>query len=108
MPRKSKKKSGSKPPEVEVIQSRPGRSERASKALAGEYNFDNCPTEYEDIKEQAVLLGKMSGYAFVMMAHRLLRIRNRKMYRADGYSSFEKFLAGELSISHVEVRVTWK
>ncbi len=98
MPKKRSDKRSRTEPKVEVLPAtRPNLG--IEKALSEEFDFKNCPEGYEEIKAQAIRLGRLSGYAFILMAHRLVQIRDRKLYKQDGYTGFGEFLTEELGIA---------
>ena len=59
--------------------------------------------DYASLKAEAKYLAGLSQAAFLQMARRLLIIRDRKLYREDGYSSFREFVDEELPISRSTV-----
>jgi len=63
------------------------------------FNFDNCPEDYESLKEEAKFLSTMTQYSFVLMAQRLKKIKDNKMYEKDGYPDFKRFVENEMPIS---------
>jgi len=63
------------------------------------FNFDNCPEDYQELKYEAKLLSDINQYSLVMMAQRLLKIRNQKLYSNDGYVDFQEFIEKELVVS---------
>ncbi|HOF00904.1 MAG TPA: hypothetical protein PK385_06405 [Spirochaetota bacterium] len=67
------------------------------------FNFDNCPEDYEDLKMEAKFLSGVTQYSFMLMAQRLLKIRDNELYKKDGYLDFSSFIENELSISRSTV-----
>ena len=67
------------------------------------FNFDNCPDDYESLKTEAKFLAGITQYSFFLMAQRLLKIRDRALYREDGYPDFKSFVERELNISRSTV-----
>ncbi len=67
------------------------------------FNFDNCPDDYESLKTEAKFLAGITQYSFFLMAQRLLKIRDKALYREDGYSDFKSFVERELNISRSTV-----
>jgi len=63
------------------------------------FNFDNCPDSYEELKFEAKLLSDINQYSLVMMAQRLMKIRNLKLFVNDGYRDFQEFIEKELIVS---------
>ncbi|OHD19672.1 MAG: hypothetical protein A2086_01750 [Spirochaetes bacterium GWD1_27_9] len=63
------------------------------------FNFENCPEDYEELKYEAKLLSDINQYSLIMMAQRLLKIRNQKLYTNDGYRDFQEFIENELLVS---------
>ncbi len=63
------------------------------------FNFDNCPDDYENLKEEAKFLSAMTQYSFLLMAQRLLKIRAGKLYLNDGYPDFKSFIENEIKIA---------
>ncbi len=63
------------------------------------FTFSNCPNDYETLKLEAKYLSNITQYSIVMMAHRLLKIRNEALYLNDNYTSFKDFVENELNVS---------
>lgn len=65
--------------------------------------LENCPDDYETLKEQAKKLVVSSAMSFMLLGQRLAKIRDEELYKEDGYSNFKQFIDAELSIgkSHV-------
>ncbi len=63
------------------------------------FNFENCPDDYGSLKEEAKFLSIMTQYSFVLMAQRLKKIKDNKMYEQDGYPDFKSFIENEMPIS---------
>jgi hypothetical protein len=63
------------------------------------FNFDNCPDDYDSLKNEAKFLAWNTQYSFILMAQRLLKIRDKHLYINDGYPDFKSFIQGELSIA---------
>jgi hypothetical protein len=59
--------------------------------------------DYASLKAEAKYLAGLSQAAFLQMARRLIVIRDRKLYREDGYGSFREFVDEELPISRSTV-----
>jgi len=70
-----------------------------NKKIVSIINFDNCPDDYESLKIEAKFLAGMTQYSFLLMAQRLLKIRDEKLYHNDGYSDFKSFIVTELSVA---------
>ena len=62
------------------------------------FNFDNCPDDYESLKEEAKFLAGMTQYSFLLMAQRLLKIKDNKLYEVK-YPDFKSFVEAELDVS---------
>jgi len=69
-------------------------------------NFDNCPDDYDTLKHEIIFLYGVSHYSFLLMAQRLLKIREDKLYLSEIdengnkiYLSFENFITNGLKIS---------
>jgi hypothetical protein len=43
------------------------------------FSFDNCPENYEDLKNEVKFLSKLSKHSFLIMAQRLLKIRDEEL-----------------------------
>ena len=67
------------------------------------FNFNNCPDDYESLKKEAKFLSKMTQYSFLLMAQRLLKIRDNQLYTGDGYDDFKSFIENELPIAKTTV-----
>ena len=67
------------------------------------FNFENCPEDYEELKTEAKFLSGITQYSFMLMAQRLLKIRDKELYKIDGYTDFRSFIENELSISRSTV-----
>lgn len=63
------------------------------------FNFENCPSDYKSLKNEAKFLAGMTQYSFILMAQRLLKIRNHQLYKEDGYPDFKSFITYELPIA---------
>jgi len=63
------------------------------------FNFENCPDDYYELKNEAKLLSDINQYSLIMMAQRLLKIRNLKLFTRDGYLDFQEFIEKELMVS---------
>ncbi len=62
------------------------------------FNFDNCPDDYESLKEEAKFLAGMTQYSFLLMAQRLKKIKENKLYENDGYLDFKAFVENEITV----------
>ena len=69
-------------------------------------NFNNCPDNYYELKNEAKYLAGISQYAFMLMAQRLIKIRDKKLYEKESdekgdqkYFDFKDFIENELDIS---------
>jgi hypothetical protein len=92
-----------KPKTDAPLATRTARVERAHERLTRMLNFDNCPEDYESLKFEAKYLAGLSGYSFAVMAQRLTRIRDGRLYEADGYPDFRGFVAAEIELSRSTV-----
>jgi len=63
------------------------------------FNFNNCPNDYESIKSEVKFFSSMLKYNFLLIAHRLVRIRDGELYKQDGYNTFKDFIENELHIT---------
>lgn len=64
------------------------------------FNFDNCPVnDYELLKVEAKFLCGISHFSFLLMAQRLLIIRDKQLYINDGYTDFKSFIIKEMKIA---------
>lgn len=61
--------------------------------------FGTCPDDYETLRDEAVHLGKLSGQAFLLMAQRLRKIRDLRLYEEGGYRSFKAFIESEMTVA---------
>ena len=66
------------------------------------YNFNNCPNDYDTLKKQAKFFAGLSQYSFMLMAQRLAIIQENELYKIQ-YSTFDDFIKSELSISIASV-----
>jgi len=71
--------------------------------FADMYNFNNCPADYESLKTEAKFLAGMTSYSFLLMAQRLMKIRDEKLYEQGGYNDFRNFIDNELTIQRSTV-----
>ncbi len=62
------------------------------------FNFNNCPDNYEDLKQEAKFLSGMTQYSFLLMAQRLLKIKENRLYEKDKYKDFKSFIENEMNI----------
>ncbi len=63
------------------------------------FSFNNCPDDYESLKNEAKFLAGMTQISFILMAQRLMKIRDRELYKVDGYNDFKSFIDSELKIA---------
>lgn len=63
------------------------------------YNFNNCPDDYQALKKEVKILAGINQYSFLLMAQRLKKIRDEKLYEADGYQDWNEFINNELPIA---------
>ncbi len=63
------------------------------------FNFDNCPDDYETLKKEAKFFAGLTQYSFLLMAQRVMKIRDEKLYQQDGYLDFKSFVENELPIN---------
>ncbi len=72
---------------------------KLQKTYISVFNFDNCPEDYQTLKNEAKFFSGMTNYSFLLMAQRLLRIRDNKLYKNDGYETFREFIDKEIALS---------
>lgn len=72
--------------------------ESLSSTFVEKYNFNNSPTEYHALKSEAKFLSEMTNYLFLLLAHRLINIKDGKLYEQQQYKDFNTYLDHELSI----------
>ena len=63
------------------------------------FSFNNCPEDYESLKNEAKFLAGMTQVSFILMAQRLMKIRDGELYKVDGYNDFKSFIDSELKIA---------
>jgi len=63
------------------------------------FNPNNCPEDYESLKNEAKFLAGMTQYSFLLMAQRLKVIRDKELYKEDGYDDFKAFIEKEINVS---------
>lgn len=63
------------------------------------FSLENCPSDYVSLKEEAKFLARMTQHSFVFMAQRLLIIRDKELYKEDGYKDFQSFIDNELELA---------
>lgn len=63
------------------------------------FNFDNCPEDYQVLKEEARFLAGVTQYSFLLMAQRLKKIRDEELYRQDNYPDFKTFIEKEMTVT---------
>jgi len=62
--------------------------------------LESCPDDYERLRDEAVFCSRLSAYAFFVMARRLVRIRDERLYATvGGYEHFVAFLEAELAVT---------
>jgi hypothetical protein len=96
---------------VEVVNGDPLMTPKEKEALFADlhkhylsvFDLDNCPDDYELLKIEAKFLAGLSSNAFILMAQRLKKIRDLKLYKEDKYKSFKDFVNGEMSISRTTI-----
>jgi hypothetical protein len=60
--------------------------------------FNKIPDDYASLKQEAKFLAGLHNASFVLMAKRLRKIQDEKLYQQDGYISFQDFVAGEMKV----------
>ena len=55
--------------------------------------------DYTQLKMEVQQLAKLTGISLLLIAQRLLIIRDEKLYQKDNYPNFETFIESELKIS---------
>lgn len=68
-----------------------------------QFTQENAPLHYQDLKKEVKFLEKIHAQSFVILAHRLKLIRDKELYKEDGYNDFKSFLENELSITRTMV-----
>lgn len=72
-------------------------------ALLSKYEYlfsDNeISDDYNTLKEEIKFLAGLTAISYVVMAKRLKKIRDEKLYLKDGYTKFEQFIEEELSLA---------
>lgn len=61
------------------------------------------PSVYEDLKREAKYLSDLNQISGLYMAQRLIIIRNKELYKNDGYTDFRSFIESELTLSRSTV-----
>jgi len=67
------------------------------------FNLDYCPEDYESLKAETKFLLGINQSSFILMAQRLKKIRDGKLYEQDGYNDFKSFIEKELPIAKTTV-----
>ena len=102
-----KKEEASKPATKPVVEKKEVAKKPVAKSVApftaSELTFDNCPDDYASLKAEAKELAVSSGTSFLLLAQRLVVIRDGELYKEDGYKSFSDFIAGEIKVSRSTV-----
>ncbi len=69
-------------------------------------NFENCPNDYEELKIEVKYLSGLTQYSFMLMAQRLMKIRDKKLYLEERdesgnikYKDFTVFVENEMQMS---------
>jgi hypothetical protein len=73
--------------------------EKMKHDFIGLFSFDNCPDDYEDLKREAKFLAGITQYSFVLMAQRLKKIRDGRLFTKDGYHDFKTFIEKEMPVN---------
>lgn len=72
-------------------------------ALVAKYEYlfseDTLSDDYFALKEEVKFLSVLTAVSYVVMAKRLKKIRDEKLYLKDGYVKFEQFIDEELSLA---------
>lgn len=63
------------------------------------FSSNIIPTNYKDLKNEAKYLADLNQVSGLYMAQRLCIIRDKELYREDGYKDFISFIESELSLS---------
>lgn len=67
------------------------------------FSSNIIPASYKDLKEEAKYLADLHQVSGLYMAQRLKVIRDRELFKEDGYLDFKSFIESELSITKKSV-----
>jgi len=74
------------------------------------FDIYNCPEDYDTLKLEAKFLAGITQYSFLLMAQRLIKIRDKQLYKlekddlgAEKYADFKTFIENELNVSRSTV-----
>ncbi|HNZ27674.1 MAG TPA: hypothetical protein PLG34_12260 [Spirochaetota bacterium] len=65
--------------------------------------FQECPTDYENLKKEALFFKDLTEKSFYLMAQRLKIIRDNQLYKIDNYDDFKSFIDNEIKINQSTV-----
>lgn len=60
---------------------------------------ENAPSDYQGLKKEVKELEKIHSQSFIILAHRLKLIRDKELYKQDGYEDFKSFIENELDLA---------
>lgn len=89
------------PKEYPIISNEIKSDPRSDLIEAGLNQFtpENVPNDYQLLKKEIKFLEKVHAQSFVILAHRLKKIRDEELYKQDGYFDFKAFVENELEIT---------
>lgn len=67
------------------------------------FTSENAPSSYKELKKEVKFLEKIHAQSFVILAHRLKKIRDNELYKKDGYDDFKSFIENELEVGRTSV-----
>jgi hypothetical protein len=67
------------------------------------FTMDNAPDDPAQLKEEIKFLANLTGRAWVILAHRAKKYKDRELYLQDGYSDFKSWIEGELDLARTMV-----
>ena len=63
------------------------------------FSSNTIPSNYADLKKEAIYLADLNQVSGLYMAQRLKIIRDKELYKEDKYQDFKEFITSELSLS---------
>ncbi len=67
------------------------------------FSSNSIPSEYSNLKREAKYLADLNQVSGLYMAQRLVIIRDKELFKEDGYADFKSFIESELNISRSTV-----
>lgn len=88
---------------LQVINPNPEVYYRGAQNALSFFTPQNAPVTYKGLKKEVKALEKIHSQSFIILAHRLKLIRDKELYREDGYEDFKSFIESELDLTRMMI-----